>query len=126
MGDADGREENPGGKKQRKAGWRPMGSGPGQRKNKNKTRRLGKGNVEKRTGEGKGEATVRRNAAQTAVRKGFGGSGRGAPPTPPQHPPRLVLSQPLTLSPPGPQRPAEALLLRPPQVPVAKMEPHWV
>lgn len=54
-----------------------MGSGPGQRKNKNKTRRLGKGNVEKRTGEGKGEATVRRNAAQTAVRKGFGGPGRG-------------------------------------------------
>lgn len=31
VGDADGREENPGGKKQREVGWRPMGTGPGQR-----------------------------------------------------------------------------------------------
>lgn len=44
-----------------------------------------RGDMEKRTGEGKGEATVQRNAAQAAVRSGFRVAGRGGAAHPP-HP----------------------------------------
>lgn len=83
----------PGGKKQREEGPRPVDTGPGPRKTKNKqtkTRRLGRGDAEKEDQRGQGEATVRRNAAQAAVRNGFRVAGRGTPPTPPCHPPGLA------------------------------------
>lgn len=77
----------PGREEAKEDGVEADGHGSRTEKNKNKIQRLGKGDVEKRTGEGKGEATVRRNAAQIVVRKGWEGA---APPTPPQDPPRLL------------------------------------
>lgn len=51
VGDAD--EERRTGRKEAKGGG-VEADGSGAEKNKNKTRRLGKGDMEKRTGEGKG------------------------------------------------------------------------
>lgn len=70
---------------------------------------------------------MRRNAVQAAMRKGLGGSGRGggAHTTPA---PTLARVEPAShpVASRAAHRPAEALLLRPPQVPGAKMEPHRV
>lgn len=89
VGDADGREEETGREEAKGGGVEADGHRTGAEKNKNQTnkttRRLGRGDMEKRTGEGKGEATVQRNAAQAAVRSGFRVAGRGGAAHPP-HP----------------------------------------
>lgn len=74
MGDADGREEN---REERSKGRRGGGRWIRGREKQKQNPEAGQRGHGKKDRRGQGEAMVRRNAAQAAVKKGLGGSGRG-------------------------------------------------
>lgn len=103
--------------------------GPGQSNREDGERRYRRGDEtgnERRQERGDAAMRYAENWARAGRWRGSGAQGGEAPPMPP-HLPQRARSGPAShpLARPGPHRPAEAILLRPPQVPAQrpKMEP---